>query len=87
MKLFFKKIIPRFIWKSARVIYVYVLRLFTNILQTSSFSHPADWIRVFLLVRKVRPDYTMVRPPRLRVLYELSKKINLEGISGDIVEC
>ena len=69
-----KENIPPFVWDATRSIYVYMLRLFLDILQTASFIHPINWIHTLFLVRMVRPEYTMVRPPRLRVLYELSQK-------------
>jgi O-methyltransferase len=87
MKSLIKKIIPRFIWETARQTYVYIRRLFLDFFYTALPTHPVEWIKMLFLVRTVRPEYSMVPTVRLRVLYELSKKINEKDIPGDIIEC
>lgn len=87
MKLLIKKIIPKFIWETIRRAYVYMRRLFLDLLHTFSPMHPIEWSHMFFLVRTIRPEYSMIPSSRLRVIYELSKKINADRIPGDIIEC
>jgi O-methyltransferase len=82
-----KQAIPVSVWKLTRESRSYFRRLFLDIRQTFSLSHPVGSFQLIRLVRFVRPQYTMIKPPRLRLLYELSKKIDEEKLEGAIVEC
>ena len=74
-------------WEAARSGYAYVRRFTLDILCTASPLHPVHWATMLYLVRRVKPEYTMVKPQRLRVLYELSQEIDRNNVPGDIVEC
>ena len=51
-------------------------------------SRPSrDSLHFARLAWKVNPKYTMMSIPRLKRLYDLVRKVNSSGISGDIVEC
>ena len=82
-----KKIIPTEVWEILRQGYSRIRRFYLDIWYTMNIRQPVEWVRIFFLIRKIRPTYSMVPPPRLRLLYELSKRINKEKVIGDIVEC
>lgn len=86
MKTVVKKIIPTFVWEKIRYGYAYVRRFVLDVISTAQ-PNLLGWLRLTRLIRTVRPEYTMVKPQRLRLLYELSRRVNAEKIVGDIVEC
>jgi O-methyltransferase len=87
MKSLIKKVAPKFLWEALKKVYGYFRRLVLDLRHTFSPWNPTEWIKMFYLVRIIRPTYSMVPSNRLKVLYDLSKKINREYIKGDIVEC
>ena len=87
MKSTIKKIIPSIIWETLRESCGYTRRLFLDLKYTFLPVNPIEWARLFFFVRIIRPTYSMVPTNRLKVLYELSKKINTDHVPGDIVEC
>lgn len=87
MKAMIKKIVPTFVWEAFRQSFSYLRRLVLDVRATFEFMHPLQWLRIFFLIRFVRPAYSMVSPYRLKTLYNLSKRIHQEKISGAIVEC
>lgn len=82
-----KTILPKSLWESVRSGYSHLRRIILDARQVLSLDHPLESYRLLKLIRFVRPQYTMIKPPRLRVLYELSEAIDKQGIEGDIVEC
>ncbi len=87
MKSLLKKLVPLPVWEAVRHVYSYLRRLILDIRDTASPLSPLEWIESFVLARTVRPRYSMVPAARLRLLYDLSKRITREGVRGDIVEC
>lgn len=87
MKRLVKYIVPVFFWEWCRVWCSALRRIALDLTQTFSVAHPYLLWKLFRTVRVVRPRYTMVKAPRLRVLWELSGCINYENIEGAIVEC
>ena len=42
---------------------------------------------LFRMIDFARPEYTMLRPMRLKMLYDLSNNIKENGVEGNIIEC
>lgn len=87
MKRLIKRIAPSFFWEGGRMWYSTLRRIALDLTQTFTLAHPYMSWKLFRTVRIVRPRYTMIKPPRLGVLWELSRRINYEDIEGAIVEC
>lgn len=87
MKSFLKKLIPFFLWDRVRVSYFYTRRFLLDALVAVPLFHPLEGFKILSLIRLVRPEYSMVPAARLRLLYDLSKKIITEDVPGSIVEC
>lgn len=82
-----RRISPLAFWEWCRVRYSALRRMALDLRQTFIFYTPyASW-KLFRAVRLVRPRYTMIKPPRLRVLWELSRRVDVENVPGALVEC
>ncbi|MBP6860224.1 MAG: class I SAM-dependent methyltransferase [Candidatus Pacebacteria bacterium] len=86
MKGLLKRLIPHALWEGARHAFSYTRRFLLDF-AACRYLNPLRWVSVFSLVRLVRPRYSMVAARRLRLLYDLARRIEREDVPGAIVEC
>lgn len=86
MKHLLKRFVPHALWEGVRRRFFFARRYLLDLV-ACAHPNPIRWLRVFRLARYARPRYSMVPSRRLRLLYDLSTRVETERVPGAVVEC